>query len=121
VKAVRRALAAALFVGLLYLGWGFVHGNDEPVAVDFVLGRFPAVPLWKALLGAAALGAAGVALWASFAVLRARLEARRFRKELARLEQEVQPLRSQSALADDAPPGEEEIAAVQGEGVAGRR
>ena len=120
MKTVRRALAATIFVGLLYLGWGFVHGNDVPVDVDFVLGRFPAVPLWQALVGAAVLGGALVSVWATFAVLRARLEARRFRRELARLEQEVHQLRNWPVVADSAPDVAAPALAVQPGSAGGR-
>ena len=120
MTVARRVLAAAIFVGLLYLGWGFVHGNADAVDVDFVIGRFPAVPLWRALLGAAVLGASLVAVWATFAVLRARLEARRFRKELARLEQEVHQLRNLPGVADSVPGVEPSAVGVR-EGVGGRR
>jgi hypothetical protein len=100
----RRLILLALLVGLLYLGWKFSSLNAQPpVRVDFLFGATPEVSLWKALVGAFAVGALlATALWL-FEVARYALVARRYRKTVARLESEIHELRTLPLAESEAP------------------
>ena len=78
-------------------GWGFAGRNLTPVEIDYLLGTTAPFQLWKVLLGATAIGAGATLVPLSFSRLKVRLEVRRYRKELARLEAEIEDLRSQAA------------------------
>ena len=69
--------------------------NADPVAeIDLYFASYAHVPLWRALLGAAAVGAALAALACAWPIVRLKLGARRSRKRIAALEQEVHGLRT---------------------------
>jgi uncharacterized integral membrane protein len=91
---VRKIVGVAVFLAVLIAGWMFAHGNDEPVSIDYVLGRTPEVALWKALVVAAVLGGVGAVWLMGWRLLRSRLEARRYRKAMLELESEVHQLRN---------------------------
>lgn len=91
---VRKIVWVAVFLAVLIAGWMFAHGNDAPVRVDYVLGHTPEVALWKVLVVAAAVGAFGAGWVMGWRLLRARLEARRYRKAMLELESEVHQLRN---------------------------
>lgn len=90
----RRLLLAAFVVAVLVLGWTLASRNGAQVSVDTVVYRFEAVRLWEVLLGAFALGAVVVGALVCFSLARARLLARRYRKEIRGLEKEVHQLRN---------------------------
>jgi hypothetical protein len=100
----RRLLLLALLVGLLWIGWKFSSLNAQPpVRVDFLFGATPEISLWKALVGAFAVGAVlATALWL-FEVLRYALVARRYRKTVARLESEIHELRTLPLAESETP------------------
>jgi len=91
----------AVFVAALIGGWRFAHGNGQAVRIDYVVGTSADVALWKALLVATGAGLAAAAIVLGWALLRARLESRRYRKALVALESEVHQLRNLPAVADD--------------------
>src|SRR5262249_32226484 len=80
MRVARRVLAVAAFVGLLVGGWVFAARHPQTVAVDYFLGRTGEVPLWIALLGAAALGGALVGGALFYQMLRLAMLARRYRR-----------------------------------------
>ncbi len=94
-----------MFIGLLYAGWRFAHGNSTVVDVDYVVGRSRDVAVWKALVVSAGLGMAITFVLMIFGLIGARLEARRFRKAAVGLESELNELRqlhpSSGIVAED--------------------
>ncbi len=82
-----------VFIGLLYTGWRFAHGNSTVVDVDYVVGRSRDVAVWKALVVSAGVGMAITFVLMIFSLIGARLEARRFRKAAVGLESELNELR----------------------------
>lgn len=108
MKAVRRILQIAVFVVVLLSGWQFAHQNDALVQIDYVVGRTGEIAVWKALIAAAAAGAVFVAVFLGLSLLTARLQARRFRKAMVKLESEVHQLRNLPVvepLAESVPAG----------------
>jgi len=108
----RRLFWLAIFVTALIGGWKFAGTNGAPVAVDYLFGTFPAVPLWLALVTSAAAGAGIATAGLSARLTRSSLAQRRYRKTVAALESEVHQLRNlpvASGLAearpDETPPG----------------
>lgn len=115
MKLLRRSLWAVLFAALVYGGWGFLEGNSDPVRIHYVVGDLPAVPLWQALSGAGALGVLVGTVAMGLGLTRSRLETRRYRKALARLEAEVHQLRNLPLVSDEEiPPAEDALVASGG-------
>jgi len=102
LKAVRWIVWVAIFVALLFSGWRFAHQNDATVSIDFVVGQTGELALWEALLLAVAVGVLATGVVLGWALLRARLESRRYRKAVANLESEVHQLRNLPVLASGA-------------------
>lgn len=94
MRHVRRGLAVALFLGLVLVSVELIRRNGDPVVVDLVLIRLEAGALWKLLAATFGLGFASALLVVGFGWLLARLETRRYRKEVRRLESELHQLRS---------------------------
>lgn len=86
-------LIALVFIVLLTIGIGFTALNAEPVTIDYFLGRLDTTLPW-ALLWALATGFVLGLIVAGFALLGARRDARRLRKQLRSLEAEVTNLRN---------------------------
>lgn len=105
MKALRRFAFVVVFVGLLYAGWRFADGNSTMVDVDYVLGHSGDVALWKALLYSTVAGVVVTFFLMIFWLIAARLEARRFRKEVVGLESELEQLRPAPAMLDGAEGG----------------
>lgn len=104
MSGLRKLSFVVVFVALLYAGWRFAAGNETIVTVDYVLGRVVDVALWKALAAAAGAGVAGTFIVMVFSVIRARLEARRFRKALVKMEKELNALRPTPPIDEAAEP-----------------
>jgi uncharacterized integral membrane protein len=100
MRWIRRGAAISLFLLLLVGGWGLAGRNLAPVEIDYLLGTTPPLQLWKVLLAATGLGAGATLLPLTFSRLRIRLELRRYRKELARLEAELKQLRPPAAVLE---------------------
>jgi uncharacterized integral membrane protein len=94
MRALRRALAIAVFVGLLVAGWRFAANHPYPVRIHYLVGETGELALWVALLGAFAAGGVIVGGLAAFELVRLSMLARRWRKAVARLEAEVHELRN---------------------------
>jgi uncharacterized integral membrane protein len=94
VRAVRRVLGIAAFVGLLAVGWRFAAEHPQPVRIRYLVGETGDVALWVALLGAFAAGAVLVGALAIYQLVRVGMLARRYRKLAAKLEVEVHELRN---------------------------
>ena len=58
MRVARRVLAIAAFAALLVGGWVFAARHPQGVSIDYYFGQTRELPLWIALLAAAALGAA---------------------------------------------------------------
>ena len=104
MRGLRRVALIALFLGLLVGGWAFAGKNLEPVEIDYLLGTSPGLQLWKVLLGAAGLGFLGAGIPLSLSLMRRRLETRRYRKELTRLEADLKGLQPAVDPEDPAEP-----------------
>ena len=91
-----------LGAGLVYLGYRLAAANSPLVEVDFLAGRVEGIALWKALLGAFALGAGSVGALALLQMARAALLIRRYRKKLLDLEIEVHQLRNLPLVPEEA-------------------
>lgn len=102
MRALRRVLGVAAFVGLLVVGWSFAAEHPQPVRLHYWIGETAEVALWAALLGAFGIGAALVGALAGWQLLRVGMLARRYRKAAAKLEVEVHELRN-LPLAPEAP------------------
>ena len=94
MRALRRALAIAVFVALLVAGWRFAANHPHPVRIHYLVGETGELALWVALLGAFAAGGVIVGVLAAFQLARLSMLARRWRKSAARLEAEVHELRN---------------------------
>jgi uncharacterized integral membrane protein len=103
MRMIVRLFWAALFVGVLVLGWKFAAANGAEVVVSWVFGEFAPVPVWLALLAAFAAGAIVAALVGFFQLARLGLVARRYRKTVRGLEAEVHQLRNLPLESGDAP------------------
>jgi hypothetical protein len=90
---LRRVVVLALFVAMLVGGWSFARRNETLVAVDYGAGTVQA-PEWAILLGSFGLGAGAVGLLAFYQAVRHALTARRYRKVVRALEEEVHQLRN---------------------------
>jgi uncharacterized integral membrane protein len=102
---VRRIVWVGALTVLLVGGWLFAAQNRDPVRVHYVVGELPEVALWKALIGAFALGATLVGLVSFFFALRHGLVVRRYRKLLGGLESEIHQLRNLPLAPDPESPG----------------
>lgn len=102
MTTVRRVALIAVIVLILVAGWRFAHENEAIVSIDYVLGRTADVALWKALLMATATGVLIAGAYLGMALLRARLESRRYRKAMVNLESEVHQLRNLPVVASGA-------------------
>ena len=108
---VRRALALALFAGVLIVGWRFAALNSTSVAVHYLAGEVEAV-LWQVLLAAFALGLVLPSAVLLYLVVKNRLVTRRYRKALGGLEAEIHQLRNLPLAPETPAPGASEAAAV---------
>ena len=94
MRALRRVLAIAAFVGVLVAGWRFAADHPQPVRIHYWVGETGDIALWVALLGAFAAGGVTVGAFAAFELTRLSLLARRWRRAAARLESQVHELRN---------------------------
>jgi uncharacterized integral membrane protein len=111
MRAMRRVLVIAAFVGLLVVGWRFAAEHREPVRIHYLVGETGDVPLWGALLAAFGAGAVLVGGLAGYQLARLGMLARRYRKAAAKLDAEVHELRN-LPLAPESPGVDEDGAAV---------
>jgi hypothetical protein len=98
---LRRVVVISLFVAMLVGGWSFARRNEIPVAVDYGAGTIQG-PEWAILLGAFGLGAGFVGLFTLYQGARNALTARRYRKLVRGLEEEVHQLRNMPLGPPDA-------------------
>ena len=94
MRAARRVLVLAAFVGLWIGGWLFAARHQEPVAIRYFVGETGEIPLWLALLVAFALGGAVTAGALGYQMLRLLMLASRYRRTLEKLEIEIHELRN---------------------------
>jgi uncharacterized integral membrane protein len=112
MRWVGRALALALFVGVLVAGWRFAAENSTPVRVHYLAGALEEVALWQVLLGSFACGAGLIGLVTLFYTARNGLIVRRYRKALGGLEAEVHQLRTLPLAPESSGPGDPMAAAL---------
>jgi len=94
MKWLKRGVVFLVLLAVWIIGWHFVDAHALPVKLDYGSGRSIEIPLWKALLAAAVLGASTLGLPLGFVLVRARLEGRHYRKQVRRLEDELHGLRN---------------------------
>jgi len=99
---LRRLVGIALFVAVLVFGWTFAHKNAETVHIDYVIGTLDE-PGWAVMLIGIAIGAVAAALALGLQVARLALTARRYRKLVSGLEEEVHQLRNLPLAAPEGP------------------
>ena len=104
MRGLRRIALIALSLGLLVGGWAFAGKNLAPVEINYLLGTAPELYLWQALLGAAGLGFLSAGIPLTLSLLRRRLENRRYRREMIRLEADLKSLQPVAAPEDPAAP-----------------
>lgn len=109
---VRRALALAVFVGVLIVGWRFAAENATPVRVHYVAGVVEGMALWRVLLAAFALGLVPSGSVLLYLVVKNRLVTRRYRKALGGLEAEIHQLRNLPLAPETPAPGASDTAAI---------
>lgn len=102
MRLFTRVLLLAAFAGLVVLGTCFTTLNAEKVGVDFVFGKLPEVEVWVVTLGAFTLGLVFALLVAGTELFRTSLLARRYRKQIRRLEAELHELRTLPLSTSDA-------------------
>jgi len=103
MRIVRRLFLLAVFVGILVLGWAFASRNAEPVAVSYVLGELPPMPVWAVVLTSFVAGAVVAGVLSLFELTKQGLVARRYRKTAEGLESEIHQMRNLPLVgADDA-------------------
>ncbi len=94
MKILRRLLLLAVICGLVWVMLRFSGQNNAPADIDLLLLQLPGVPLWIALLVAAAVGAGLTLLLVGFEFAKQGLVTRRYRKRIDSLEAEVHQLRT---------------------------
>jgi len=99
---LRRLVGIALFVAVLVFGWTFANRNAASVQIDYLIGTLDE-PGWVIVLLAVALGAVAAALALGLQVARLALTARRYRKLVSGLEEEVHQLRNLPLAAPEGP------------------
>ena len=90
-------LLSAVFVGLL------PANNAAPVALHYVVGQSPEIPLYWVILMSFALGAFVTSVPFLYTLLKRGLVMRRYRKLMRGLEAEVHRLRSLPLAGDEKP------------------
>jgi hypothetical protein len=103
MRVLRRLFVAALFVGVLVLGWRFAADHAQQIVIRTPFSEWE-VSLWLALLGAFSLGVITTGAIASFPMMRRGMLTRRYRKLIRDLESEVHQLRNLPLAAEDSPP-----------------
>ncbi|MCH2188124.1 LapA family protein [Myxococcota bacterium] len=93
MRAFRRVLILLVFVAFLVMGWRFAHQNESAVSVHYLFGQTAEVSLWKVIGLSTSVGAVCVGVGMGWALLRARFEARGYRKKMLAFESEVHQLR----------------------------
>ena len=102
MRILRRVFWIAVFAGAVFVCVRFPARNATPVAVDYLMGVTPELPLWGVLVAAFVLGAVCAGVVAFLKVARLQLVARRYRNAVHGLESEVHQLRN-LPLAPTAP------------------
>jgi len=90
----RKLLVAALFVGVLVLGWRFAADHSELVVIKIPAVEDIHVALWVTLLVSFGLGVAVAGGFAATRMARQGLLSRRYRRIIRDLEAEVHQLRN---------------------------
>ena len=93
MRTFRRVLFLLVFVAFLVVGWRFAHQNESAVSVHYLFGQTSEISLWKVIGVSTSAGAVCVGLVMGWALLRARFEARGYRKKMLAFESEVHQLR----------------------------
>ena len=104
MRWARRIALLALLVALPVGVHLFVSRNSHAVSIDYLAGRWEAVPVWLLLLSAFGAGFVLAGLLAVLRGARLRLEARRYRRAARDLESEVHQLRNLPLSDADAAP-----------------
>ncbi len=91
---LRRVTGIALFLSLLVGAVLLRDANDQRIDIDYVFGTVTNVSLWLVLVASFATGAALATLILTTRLARGSLAQRRYRRAVARLEQEVHQLRN---------------------------
>ena len=94
MRFVRKLLLAALFVGVLVLGWRFAADHSGLVVIKIPALADIEVSLWVTLLVSFAVGVAVTGAFAATRLARQGLLSRRYRKIIRDLEAEVHQLRN---------------------------
>ncbi len=94
MKILRRVLAFALLISVLWVGYRFAQANAGIVIIDLLYVQLPEAPQWMVLIASFGLGAALAALLLFYRMARQGLVTRRYRKTVRGLESEIHQLRN---------------------------
>ncbi len=101
MRMLRRIIAAALVVTLIYVVRLFPDQNRVPVDIDLLVTSVTAVELWQVLLVSFAAGVGCAALVSCLLWLKSGFLGRRYRKAISELEAEVHHLRNLPLASGD--------------------
>jgi len=94
MKILRRLLAFALLVVLLWASYRFAQANAGVIVIDLIYATLPEAPLWMVLIASFGLGAALAMLLLVYPMAKQGLVTRRYRKTVRGLESEIHQLRN---------------------------
>ena len=94
MKILRRVLAFALLVALLWAFYRFAQANADLTTIDLVYAKLPEAPQWMVLIATFGLGAVLATLLLLYHMARQGLVTRRYRKTVRGLESEIHQLRN---------------------------
>jgi len=94
MKILRRLLAFALLVVLLWAFYRFAQANAGVIVIDLIYATLPEAPLWMVLFASFGLGAALAMLLLVYPMAKQGLVTRRYRKTVRGLESEIHQLRN---------------------------
>ena len=101
MQLARKLVLAAIFVGVLVLGWRFAADHSSAVVIRNPVSGDLEVSLWIALIASFGLGVVLTGSLAAVKLARQGLLSRRYRKVIRGLESEVHQLRSLPLSGDE--------------------
>jgi uncharacterized integral membrane protein len=104
----RKLLLGVVMLAVLVAGWQFAAANRSTIAVDYLFGQLPQLPVWQVLTATFLLGVLAAAAVLGIQLARLSLLARRYRRTVAGLEAEVHELRTLPLAPDGSAPDPED-------------
>lgn len=101
MRIVRTLLSLAVVAGIVVGSVMFVNANATPVAVDYLAGQLPEVPLWAVIIGSFGAGMIVTGVLSLYEVAKQGFVARRYRKAAEGLESEIHQMRNLPLVESD--------------------